>query len=176
MTGRYDASGSVEGQFQPGSECQVLLNKLGIIDPDEMDDVELVLLEDLQENLIDEIKADQPIAVKDLCAWHLLWLGSVYKWAGEFHSVNMKKDEYPFATANQIAILMQEFENKYLITCTPCEGYSEPQLIEALAICHIELIIIHPFRDGNGRLSRVLATIMALQADMPLLASKSASL
>ncbi len=42
-----------------------------------------------------------------------------------------------------------------------------PSLVEALGICHVEFIGIHPFREGNGRLSRVLATIMALQAGHP---------
>jgi len=45
----------------------------------------------------------------------------------------------------------------------------EEQLINALAVIHIELILIHPFRDGNGRLSRLLASVMALQAGQPLL-------
>jgi len=38
-----------------------------------------------------------------------------------------------------------------------------------MAKVHIEFILIHPFREGNGRLSRVLANIMALQADQPML-------
>ena len=29
--------------------------------------------------------------------------------------------------------------------------------------------MIHPFRDGNGRLARALSTLMALQAGLPLL-------
>ncbi len=32
---------------------------------------------------------------------------------------------------------------------------------------HAELTLIHPFRDGNGRCSRLLATLMALQAGLP---------
>ena len=37
----------------------------------------------------------------------------------------------------------------------------------ALAEVHAELILIHPFREGNGRLARLLAVLMALQAGMP---------
>ena len=31
----------------------------------------------------------------------------------------------------------------------------------------MELILIHPFRDGNGRWARLVATLMALQAGLP---------
>jgi len=34
-------------------------------------------------------------------------------------------------------------------------------------------VLIHPFRDGNGRLARVLSTLMALQAGLPLLNYRS---
>jgi len=29
---------------------------------------------------------------------------------------------------------------------------------------HIEFFLVHPFREGNGRLSRLLADVMAVQA------------
>ena len=32
---------------------------------------------------------------------------------------------------------------------------------------HIEFIVIHPFREGNGRLARMIAYIMSLQAGYP---------
>ena len=39
----------------------------------------------------------------------------------------------------------------------------------AIAATHMEFILIHPFREGNGRISRVLADVMAVQAGrMPL--------
>lgn len=43
------------------------------------------------------------------------------------------------------------------------------QFALALAETHAELMLIHPFRDGNGRLGRLLATLMALQAGLPVL-------
>ena len=64
---------------------------------------------------------------------------------------------------------MADFERTLLSNWTPCSGMAARDLIEGLSICHVELILIHPFRDGNGRIGRLLATIMALQAGFPQL-------
>lgn len=54
-----------------------------------------------------------------------------------------------------------------------CSGMDEEQLIAAVAITHVELILIHPFREGNGRLSRLLADVMAVQGGYKPLDYKS---
>jgi len=36
-----------------------------------------------------------------------------------------------------------------------------------LAEVHVELILIHPFREGNGRIARLLSMLMGLQAGLP---------
>jgi cell filamentation protein len=41
---------------------------------------------------------------------------------------------------------------------------SDDALIKAMAIVHVEFILVHPFREGNGRLARLLADAMAVQA------------
>lgn len=81
----------------------------------------------------------------------------------------MSKEGFPFAAAQLIPNLMDDFERDSLSVYTPCGGMDKHDLIEAIAICHVEFIIIHPFREGNGRLGRVLSTVMALQANMPVL-------
>jgi cell filamentation protein len=43
------------------------------------------------------------------------------------------------------------------------------EILYALAIVHVEFLLIHPFREGNGRLARLLSILMALQAGLPLL-------
>jgi cell filamentation protein len=36
-----------------------------------------------------------------------------------------------------------------------------------LAEVHVELVLIHPFREGNGRIARLLSVLMALQDGLP---------
>jgi cell filamentation protein len=158
-----------EGQFQPGSNDQVLRNQLGITDPGELNDVELHLLQQLTHALLEEVEEDQVITVDDLCEWHRRWLGNVYTWAGQYRSVNMGKDDFHFAAAHRIGDLMQELDSDFLAVYTPCNQMSEDMLVKALARVHIEYILVHPFREGNGRLARLLASIMALQANYPML-------
>lgn len=50
---------------------------------------------------------------------------------------------------------------------TPCRAGDDVALALALAEVHAELILVHPFREGNGRLARLLALLMALQAGLP---------
>jgi cell filamentation protein len=52
---------------------------------------------------------------------------------------------------------------------TPCNPKERADIVGALAEAHVELVLIHPFREGNGRMARVLSTLMALQAGLPLL-------
>ena len=167
MTDRYSTVGSAEGEYQPGSDDEVLRNKLGIITVAEMDQVELELLDLLYENVISTVASDQVITVDSLVEWHRKWLGNVYEWAGCQRSVNMGKGGFNFAAAAQIPRLLSELEQKFLSIFTPCEGMDEDQLTEAITVVHIEFILVHPFREGNGRLLRLLANVMALQAGWP---------
>ena len=167
MSDKYDTSKNPEGQFQPESNDEVLLNMLGITDSGEINEIELGLLDELTNVLLDEIEVDQRISAADLCEWHRRWLGNVFSWAGQYRSVNMGKDGFQFAAAHLIPKLMQTFEAKFLDEYTPCAGMDNDQLEEALANVHLEFILIHPFREGNGRLGRMLATMMALQAGRP---------
>lgn len=62
---------------------------------------------------------------------------------------------------------MQDFENRLLSEYTPCTFATDEEIINALAEVHTELMLIHPFREGNGRAGRLLAVLMAFQAGLP---------
>ena len=76
----------------------------------------------------------------------------------------MGKDGFFFAAAPQIPRLLDVFERDCLAKYTPCRPDLDENLIRSIAVTHVEFILIHPFREGNGRLSRLLADVMAVQA------------
>jgi cell filamentation protein len=160
---RYDAVGS-EGRHAEDSDGRVLANKLGISDPAEMDEAELFLLEQLYVAVLADDLPRGMITVERIKSWHRRWLGNVYEWAGQERSVNISKEGFMFALAGQVPKLLAGLEQNCLTKYTPCVGFSEARLIEAIAVTHVELILIHPFREGNGRISRLLADVMAVQA------------
>jgi cell filamentation protein, protein adenylyltransferase len=77
------------------------------------------------------------------------------------------KGGFQFAHAPRIAGLMAELERDALRRHTPCHGANVAEVASALAEVRAELILVHPFRDGNGRVARLLVLLMALQAGLP---------
>ncbi len=139
---RYHAEG-VEAEFEPGSHGSVLRNLRGIHSMRAMAQAESEALLVATNRVIDQTDVDQRFTAADICGMHRLWLGGIYAWAGEYRQVNMMKDGFPFAAADAQAL--------------------------ALGTVHAELIFIHPFREGNGRCARLLASLMGVQAGLPML-------
>jgi len=167
--GRYDVSGLPEAQFEPGSNEQVLKNRLGIKSPKEMDDAEARALERAMVGLVGKYSERHRFTATDICGIHKSWLGEIYEWAGEHRQVNVSKGDFPFAAAVRVPSLMEEFERDVLARYTPCNSKDRADIVRALSETHVELVLIHPFREGNGRLARVVSILMALQAGLPLL-------
>jgi cell filamentation protein len=166
-TGRYDVSELVEAQFEPGSRRHVLKNLLGVKRKGEMDRVEAREQLRALHELIRTYGKNHRFTAADICQIHKIWLMNIYPWAGKYRQVNVTKDNFLFAAANQIPRLMEEFEAGPLRQFTPCCSTSVEDVTRAIALVHTELVLIHPFREGNGRVARLLATLMALQAGLP---------
>ena len=166
-SGRYKTTYLIEDQYERGSHGKVLKNRFGITRVREMNrrekEEQLCAMDELTE-LFDR---DHRFTAADICKMHKVWLGSIYEWAGKYRQVKISKGDFSFAFPEQIPKLMAEFEKEALSEFTPCHFKSHNEIAKAIAIVHTELVLIHPFREGNGRVARMLATLMALQAGLP---------
>jgi cell filamentation protein len=165
--GHYDASGLIGAQFESGSHGRVLRNLLGIKSKREMDQVEAQEQLRTLEELVRIYDQTHRFTAADVRRIHKMWLEPIYAWAGKYRQVNLSKGDFTFAAANQIPRLMMEFEKGPLREYTPCRFTGTSEIARAIAVVHTELLLIHPFREGNGRAARLLAILMALQAGLP---------
>lgn len=166
-SGRYDTRALVEDQFEPGSRGRVLKNLLGIKSKREMDARETLEQMRTFQELLGIYSLNHRFTGKDICRMHKLWLGNIYPWAGIPRQVNISKDGFTFAMAAQVPKLLQQLESGPLAEFTPCRFSDMTALVHGLAVVHTELVLIHPFREGNGRIARMLAVLMGLQAGLP---------
>lgn len=165
FSNRYNVSEN-EG-YETDSKDEVLKNYLSIKTKVKIDKIEAQELRRTESELIQIFDRNHQFTAQDICNIHELWLGDVYPIAGKYRTVFMSKNDFPFANPLLIENLMNNLEKKYLSKYTPCHFSDINKLAYALGVIHVELIIIHPFREGNGRVSRLLANLMALQAGQP---------
>lgn len=90
---------------------------------------------------------------------HKKMFGEIWKWAGAFRTTERNIGVAPYEIQPKIRILTDDvkfwIDNK---TYTPKE----------IAVrFHHRLVQIHPFPNGNGRISRLMADLLMRQFDLP---------
>lgn len=167
---RYHTSTGQEAEYEPGSRGRVLKNKLGIRSKIAMDQAEAEALAIVQSRYFTEdmITLDTMFTADLIKQMHKEWLGKIYEWAGSYRTVDVAKGDFTFPPAYLISDNMREFEKNILSKFTPCRPDESNRVCEAVARVHAELLLIHPFREGNGRLARWLANIMFAQSGLTI--------
>jgi cell filamentation protein len=147
-----------------GSE--VLRNKLGITDQ--------LLLEafesDITSSRLIELEL-KPIKgkfdLKHLQAIHHAIFQDIYDWAGKIRTVDISRENSRFANMRMI-----DSASRKLFTKLAKENLFTNQNIQeiSLKLAHYlsEINVLHPFRDGNGRVQRVFVAQLALAAGYKL--------
>jgi cell filamentation protein len=129
-----------------------------------MDELERNQLLDLYQATIGQEISTKPLRASDLLGWHREWLSTIYDWAGKVRTFNLSKQGFAFASAHLLPELLAAFESEHLTRLTPFQPETMPALVSGLAEVHLEFVLIHPFREGNGRIARLLMDVMACQA------------
>jgi len=164
---RYVTPEGNEVEFQPGSRGRILRNLLGITKKSDMDRAEYEALLKAQELFLERVGPDTRFTADLIRAMHRCWLGIIYPWAGEYRTVELQKGSFRWPPAFRVEQNMLGFEADSLRRNTPCRAENLREVARRIAEVHAELLLIHPFRDGNGRVARWLADLMALQAGLP---------
>lgn len=134
--------------FYPNSD--VLKNKLNIIDSEELREAEAeITFEKLVELYEEPIKGN--FDAEHLKAIHRYLFEDIYDWAGIYRNVDMQKatgftnhNDIDRFLKGELALMNEEFAS---VT-------NEYALAAFLATYYAQLMIIHPFREGNGRAGR----------------------
>ncbi len=151
---RYVTPAGPEAEFQPGSRGRVLRNKLGITRKSDMDRAEFEALVGVQEAYLERIGPDTRFTAEMIRAMHRDWLRDIFDWAGQYRTVELQKGSFRWPPAYLVERNMQAFEKGLLAEHTPCPPEAVSRVARRIAEVHGELLLIHPFRDGNGRLAR----------------------
>ncbi len=123
----------------------VLENKLGLIDSAELAREEERISKKKAVNLFDFaiLKLLSDGTYKTLATIHKYLFEDIYDFAGEIRTVNMAKGNFRFAP---LMYLQAALEN---INKMPQSNFDE--IVEK----YVEMNIVHPFREGNGRSTRI---------------------
>ncbi len=167
---RYERTGGLlEAQFEPGSRGRALGNIPRIKSSRKMDNAEASVPKTAMDGFAATYDEQHRFTAADICDMYRRWLGGIYARAGTYRQVNISKGGIPFAAANRIPALTDDYSRRVLARHTPCHSAERAEMASALAETHAELVLVHPFREGNGRIARALSTLMALQAGLPAL-------
>ncbi len=166
--GRYSVARGPQAVFEPGSRGRVLANRLHIRRKREMDRAEHDALLTSQRTYLERIEPTTTFTADLIRQMHRDWLGGIYDWAGEYRTVEVAKGDFRWPPAFRIPENMAWLEAQRLRPLTPCEGGSLKDVCHKIAVVHADLLLIHPFREGNGRLARWLADLMAVQAGLAI--------
>lgn len=123
----------------------ILNNKLGIENQAELKKIEERLSKRKAKQLFDTGEIDNiPIGTFiGLCKIHKSLFGEIYDFAGKMREVNIAKDDFRFAP-----LMYLDQSLKYIDNMPETTFY---EIIEK----YVEMNIAHPFREGNGRATRI---------------------
>ena len=148
----------------PSSEGEILPNLLGLTDSQRIGEAEFEGFLDAQLELVDQLTNETIFDIAYIKNIHYSSLKHLYDFAGKFRNVNLSKNGFAFPAARFLDASMATFENE-ILNKIPHKYTSTDAFIRDVAVVHAELLFIHPFREGNGRTARILASLMAIKQD-----------
>lgn len=140
-------------------DSPVLKNKAGHTTQEALDQFERLSVA----NRMVEDAPNGDLDYKHLKAINRHLFQDVYDWAGEERNVSISKGSTPFTNPRFINGAAVTLLNR-LASEDDLKGLSPDKFLERAAHFVLELNIIHPFREGNGRTIRYFLSLVAQNA------------
>lgn len=144
----------------PGTD--VLINIPGLIEQKQLDAYErLVTADRLRMLALKPLKGN--FNLKHLCDIHRFIFEDIYPFAGKLREEDISKGSFRFAHVrylrDQTNQLLNELRREKLLV-----GMSKISFMDRLTHYLTELNVLHPFREGNGRVQREFIRSLALKS------------
>ncbi|MGO9118776.1 MAG: Fic family protein [Desulfomonilaceae bacterium] len=145
----------------------ICLNYAGCLNKEEIDRREDEGVARAMELVADLLERPEPVPIdiELVRRLHQALMGEIYPFAGEWRVVALHKGDgptkWPLPTLG-IGPLMKGLELQ-VFSRSPVISDDDQVVIEYISELMIELLSIHPFREGNGRMAFILANLVLMQ-------------
>ncbi len=110
------------------------------------------------------VQSKKPLSLSLITQWHKeLFSSSQPSIAGHFRRVNVRVSVFKAPHYQDVEHLLHEFIDWYN------SNKSKMHPLELAALAHLKFVLIHPFHDGNGRVSRLLLNYVLHMHGYPLM-------
>ena len=151
----------------------VCINYLKSTDNDLIQKQEDLKLLELYSYLVDHFDISRAFGFNTVKKWHKEVFGTIYPFAGELRTVEMSKGDEGEAWTWRLEFLNGIPELNELIKTVSGKQYKDiDEITEDLAQLISDFLFIHPFREGNGRISRLLCDIVLAKNGLPMIGLK----
>ena len=120
--------------------------------------------------LLDKSPDELKVTPEFICELHKdAFEGLFPSWAGRYRDRNVKVGEYEPPPYFEVPVLMRSYcdDLEYRLSSVHAQNPVPDELIEAFAFAEGRLLSIHPFRDFNGRVTRMLLFALLRRFDLP---------
>ena len=140
----------------------VLINKLGLTEQSALDEAEKVVVP-LRSVEVEQESYDGPLDFAFYMNLHRRLFGDLYDWAGTIRTIDISKKGTSFYPASELAHLGSLIFERLTTENYFCELSRDDYVHEIAAFYH-SLNMLHPFREGNGRVQRLFFTLLVRRA------------
>jgi len=151
----------------------VSINYLKSTNPDYITKQEDLKLLEVYSFLVDNFDISKSFGFEVIKKWHKMVFETIYPFAGDLRTVNMSKGSGHDAWEWRLEFLngLDDFD-KFLQEVSSNEYEDIDVITDDLSKLISEFLFIHPFREGNGRLSRLICDIILAKNGFPMIGLK----